>query len=241
MKKMAAIYFAVATMVLLDGAALAQDAPGNLIVSVPGLNLQIGAPVKDDLLAGTEKFAQGASKVTEINLNPSTMSMISPNYGLGGDLTKKMKFIVVHDYSYEKAGAYRMEDVETYVKKLQDGSWSCPVVSREKEKLSYICAKTDSDQTNEMVIMDASPQKLTFIHMAGTISLSDLTNMSNRANVLSRQVAPRGNQFVAPQIFIEQQQSLQDQQQELRRRLSTVPKAATISPAPPTPPAPPAQ
>ncbi len=196
MKKAMALYFTAAAMVSLGtGTAFAQDAPGNLMVtvSVPGLNLQVGAPIKDDLLAGTEKFAQGASKVTEINLNPSTMSMIAPSYGLGGDLTKKMKLMVVHDYSYERPGLYRMEDVETYVKKLEDGSWSCPIVSREKDKLSYICAKTDSDQTNEMVIMDAAPQKLTFIHMAGAVSLNDLTHMSDRANGLSRTVEPRGS------------------------------------------------
>jgi hypothetical protein len=200
-------------------------------VSVPGLNLQVGAPIKDDLLAGTEKFAQGASKVTEINLNPSTMSMIAPS-GFGGDATKKMKLLVVHDYSYDKPGMYRMEDVDGYVRKLQDGSWSCPVVSREKDKLSYICAKADPDQTNEMVILDATPQKLTFIHMAGALSLSDLTNMSDRANVLSRQVSPRGNQFT-PQIFLQQQQHLQEQQEQLQRRPVIVNGKGMVVPTPP--------
>lgn len=246
MKKMTAMGFAAVMATMFSGGAFAQDAPANMMVSVPGLNLQIGAPVKDDLLAGTEKFAQGASKVTEINLNPSTMGMAGRTYSPEGDLTKKMKLIVVHTYAYDKPGMYRTEDVDAYVKKLEDGSWTCPIVSREKEKdqerLSYICAKSDSDQTNEMVILSAEPQKLTFIHMAGMMSLNDLTHMSDRANGLGRQIGHGGNQF-DPQVFVQQQQHLQDQQQriqELNRRLSTAPKAATPS-APAVPPVPPAQ
>ena len=198
--KMAATYVVVAAMVYASTAARAQDAPGNMMVSVPGLNLQVGAAVKDDLLAGTEKFAQGAAKVTEINLNPSTIGMVGKAYGPDGEMTKKMKLMVVHTYSYDKPGMFRMEDVETYVKKLEDGSWTCPVISREKEKeqekLSYICAKTDPDQTNEMVVLTAEPQRLTFIHMAGTMSLNDLARMSDSAHGLSRQMEPRGNVFI---------------------------------------------
>ena len=208
--KNTSMYLVVAAMMAGSMGALAQDAPGNMMVSVPGLNLQVGATVKDDLLAGTEKFAQGASKVTEINLNPSTMGMVGRTYGQDGDMTKKMKLMVVHTYAYDKPGMFRMEDVETYAKKLQDGSWTCPIVSREKEKdqekLSYICTKTDSDQTNEMVVLTAEPQQLTFIHMAGTISLNNLTHMSDSAHNLSRQVGPRNNFFVPGKIIVQSPQ-----------------------------------
>jgi hypothetical protein len=75
------------------------------------------------------------------------------------------------------------------VKKLQDGTWSCPVVSREKDRFSYICAKTDADhETNEMVILSAEPQQLTFIHMAGSMSFNDLSNMSGNARGIERGV-----------------------------------------------------
>jgi hypothetical protein len=254
--KKTAKYLAVAVMISSGAVALAQDAPGNTItvsgvnlsdlhlngdltVATAGLNLQVGAAVKDDLLAGTEKFAQGASKVTEINLNPSTMGMVGRTYGSEGEMTKKMKLMVVHTYSYDKPGLFRMDDVDTYVKKLEDGSWSCPIVSREKEgnqeKLNYICTKSDPDQTNEMVVLTAEPQHLTFIHMAGTMSLSDLTRMSDSAHGLSRSVEPHGNQFIEPQIMI-QQQRLQD----LHRAFSTPPNGSTPS-TPPLPATPPTQ
>ncbi|HWG18474.1 MAG TPA: DUF4252 domain-containing protein [Acidobacteriaceae bacterium] len=194
MKKTMGMAATLVAITLGSGALLAQDSSAGAMVSVSGisgLNLQvsIGAKVKDDLLAGTEKFAQGASKVTEINLDPTTMAMVGPQYGKDAGLTGKMKLMVVRSYSYDKPGMYRMEDVEAYVKKLEDGSWSCPVVSREKEnnfeKLSYICAKTDSDQTNEMVIFSAEPQKIAFIHMAGTMSLNDLSRMQDSTRGLN--------------------------------------------------------
>ena len=188
MKKAMGMAVAMVAMSLGSAALLAQDGSAGPMVSVSGLsglNMQvtIGAKVKDDLLAGTEKFAQGASKVAEINLDPSTMGMMGHEFGPDSRLAGKMKLMVVRSYSYDKPGMYRMEDVDAYVKKLEDGSWSCPVVSREKQKdyerLSYICAKTDSDQTNEMVIFSAEPQKISFVHMAGTMSLNDLSRMQD--------------------------------------------------------------
>jgi Domain of unknown function (DUF4252) len=180
---------------------LAQEASGPL-TAVPGLNLQANVAVnvqytaKDDLLAGTEKFAQGASKVTEINLDPSTMGMMGESHGPDAKLANKMKMMTVHTYQYDKPGMYRTEDVEAYAKKLQDGSWSCPIVTREKDRFTYICSKTDSDhETNEMVIFSADPQKITFIHMAGTMSLNDLTQMSGSAKELNRRVTPPTPRF----------------------------------------------
>ena len=236
MNKTIAIYLAAAAMVSCGAAAFAQDSSANMMVSVPGLNLQVGARAKDDLLAGTEKFAQGASKVTEINLDPTTMSMMGPQYGPEGNLVKKMTRMVVHTYQYDKPGMYRMDDVQTYAKKLEDGSWNCPVVSREKEKdqerLSYICTKTGSDQVNEMVVLTAQSQQLTFIHMAGTMSLNDLTHMSDSAHNLSRQVGPRGNgNYFVPgkAIVVQTPQKFQ------------ITPVTPATPATPVTPAPPAQ
>lgn len=214
MKRIKATSFGLVLMTMANLAAKAQTGTVNSVTDVPGLDLQAGvtmnvAQVKDDLLAGTEKFAQGASKVTEINLNPSTMGMVGRTYGPDGDMTKKMKLMVVHTYQYDKPGMFRMEDVEAYTKKLEDGSWNCPIVSREKEKdqekLSYICTKTDSDQTNEMVVLTAEPQRLTFIHMAGTMSLNDLTHMSDSAHGLSRSVEPHGSYYfpsIQPKVLV---------------------------------------
>ena len=137
---------------------------------------------KDDLLAGTEKFAQGASKVTEINLDPSTMGMVGGGHGPHADLANKLNLMVIHTYGYDKPGMFRQEDVDAFRKKLQDGSWSCSTHTRANDRSTDICSRAAADhETNEMVIFTTSPQKLTFIHIAGKMSLSDLEQASGGA------------------------------------------------------------
>jgi hypothetical protein len=130
---------------------------------------------KDDLFAGTEKFAQGARESTEINLDPDTIGMMN-QHGRTAEIAKKMKYISIRTYEYDKAGMYRMEDVDVFRRKLDDGSWKCPIRVREKNESTDICSRLDSDnETREMVILTAEPAELTFIHMAGQMSLEDLS------------------------------------------------------------------
>jgi len=134
--------------------------------------------VKDDLFAGTEKFAKGASDVTEVNLDPKMMGMVPVGKKGGSDLARKMKFMVIHTYTYDKAGMYKAEDVDAYRKKLEDGTWSCSIHVRDKSGTTDICSRTSPDhEGSEMVILTAEPKELTFIHMSGNMSLEDLQKM----------------------------------------------------------------
>jgi hypothetical protein len=143
--------------------------------------------VKDDLFAGTEKFAKGASKVTEVNLDPTMMGMIPGRHG-EDDLAHKMRYMVIHTYEYPKPGMYNEEDVEAYRKKLEDGTWHCAIHVKDKSGTTDICSRTAPDhEGNEMVILTAEPKELTFIHMSGNMSLEDLSRMSGRG---SRRMPP---------------------------------------------------
>ncbi len=135
-----------------------------------------GAPqVKDDLFAGTEKFAQGASNVNEVNMDKNMLKMVDGKRDGSSTLPGKMDFIVVHSYTYDKPWMYRMEDVDVFRKKLTDGSWNCFVHTKDKDGATDICQRTMPDpETNEMVIMTAEPKELTFVHLRGRLSLSDL-------------------------------------------------------------------
>jgi hypothetical protein len=133
-----------------------------------------GAQVKDDLFAGTEKFAKGAIDVTEINLDPKMMGMVPTSSGAGG-LAKKMKFMVIHTYTYDKPGRYNMDDVEAYRRKLEDGTWSCSIHVKDKSGTTDICSRMAPDhEGSEMVILSAEPKELTFIHMSGNMSVEEL-------------------------------------------------------------------
>jgi hypothetical protein len=165
-----------------------------------GVQLQVGGSVitvgqvKDDLFAGTEKFAKGASDVTEINLDPKMMGMIPGGAGAVSGLAHKMKFMVIHTYEYPKAGMYSDEDVEAYRKKLQDGTWSCSIHVKDKDGTTDICSRTSPDhEGSEMVILAAEPKELTFIHMSGNMSLDDLEKMGGGmggGNGVNRRVPP---------------------------------------------------
>jgi hypothetical protein len=192
MKKAMKLVLAMAMVVRLGGAmAAAQETGMSSATSIPSIEVQgahlvnIGMfawQAKDNLFADTEKFAQGASSVTEINLDPKTMGMVVNNRGRDADLAKRMQLMVVHAYSYDKPGMYRAEDLEKYRKKLEDGSWSCSIHVRTTTGSTDICSRSGSDsETNEMVILAAEPKALTFIHMSGKMSLAELGEMGGRA------------------------------------------------------------
>jgi hypothetical protein len=131
--------------------------------------------VKDDLLAGTEKFARGATDVTDVNLDPDMLGIVGGEKS--GGLAHKMKFVVVHSYRYPKPGMYKMEDVEPYRQKLRTGNWNCLVHVTESEtgKSTDVCKQPWPDnQGSEMVIITAEPTQLTFVHISGIASLADL-------------------------------------------------------------------
>jgi Domain of unknown function (DUF4252) len=185
------LWLALVVAVVGGPMAMAQDVNPPVV----GLNLQtnvamnVAYQAKDDLFAGTEKFANGASDVTEINLDPNTMGMVGATHGPDAQLAKKMKMMSIHTYKYDKPGMYRQEDVDAYRKKLEDGSWHCSIHVRNKNGSTDICSRTGSDhETNEMVILTAEPQKLTFIHMSGNMSLDELDQMSGSANGLNHRI-----------------------------------------------------
>lgn len=152
-------------------------ADGKTIVTSKGkkaITISSGGQGKDTLFAGTEKFSQGATESTEINLDPDTMAMMD-SHGRNADLAKKVKFMTIRTYEYDKPGMYKMEDVEVFRKRLDDPTWKCSVRVREKNESTDICTRLAADhETREMVILTAEPKELTFIHMSGNMSLEDL-------------------------------------------------------------------
>lgn len=149
------------------------------VVAVPAAGLEEGGQVKDELFAGTEKFAQGAKEVTEVNLDKNMLGMVSGKGGKNGDVANKLEFVVVHTYEYEKPGMYRQEDVETFRKRLTDGSWKCMVHTREKDEATDICMRNSQNgEMTELVVMTSEPKELTFVHLGGHgINFSDLSKI----------------------------------------------------------------
>ena len=138
--------------------------------------------VKDDLFAGTEKFATGAKDVSEINMDQKTLGMMGGKNSFYGEKAKKLDFVVVRSYNYDKPGMYQLSDVTDYRRKLTDSSWSCMVHTQSKSDSTDICVRSSPDhETSELALITADPKSLTFIHMKGRMSLSELESMQGPA------------------------------------------------------------
>jgi hypothetical protein len=166
------------------------------VMHMAGLRMQVenvsaSRPVKDELLAGTEKFAQGATSVAEIDLDPTTMSMLGMRHGRDADFASKLNLMSVRSYSYDKPGMYSADDLEAFRKKLDDGSWTCPIRIRGQNGTSEICSRSSADHANnELVIFSAHPQKVSFIHVSGRMTLDELNEASHSAGGLAPNISP---------------------------------------------------
>ena len=126
-----------------------------------------GQTVKDGLFDDTGKFAKGAIKVSEIDMDPATMDAIGSDPGYA----KRYRFSIVHEYRYDM---YKHEDLEEYYRKLSEGGWRCPVRTRDKDRSTDICNRLSPDhETRESAIMEVGPLKLTFIHSSELVSAKD--------------------------------------------------------------------
>lgn len=124
---------------------------------------QTSAPVKDDLFAGTEVFAKGASDVTEVTMDPDTLGMVG-----GRDKAKAHSMVlnVVRTYEYDKPGMYNIADVDTFRNKLNTGEWHCSVHTRSLKsgESTDVCNRRRTDDLVETAIITVEPKELTFIH-----------------------------------------------------------------------------
>jgi hypothetical protein len=203
----------LATMLIAVATASAAEPAINLkikiepVMHIAGVWMQVqnaSAPVKDELFAGTEKFSQGASSVTEINLDPTTMGMLGDRHGRDAELARKVNFMVVRSYTYPKPGMYNADDVEAFRKRLEDGSWSCPIRVRNEGGSSEICTRGGADhETNELVILSARPDKLSFIHISGKMSLGELNDMTGRAGGIMPHVVVMPHPIVDTHINVD--------------------------------------
>lgn len=154
--------------------------------------VNVGDPQqKDELFAGTERFAAGATDVTSVSLGPEMLGMVSGRNG--GDVAKKMHFMVVRSYKYPRPGMYNMADVDAYRQKLRSGDWNCFIHTYESKDASStdICNRAmPNHQGSEMVIMTVEPRELTFIHMSGQGSLAELGNLGALGGFLGQPPAP---------------------------------------------------
>lgn len=181
-------YLALAGVLLASGGAQATAGQRHIVLSA------FGEPqVKDDLFAGADKFSHGAKSSTEVNLDSKMLAMAAKFAGSDSDdrsdkadanLVKKLEFVIVRSYEYEKPGQYSMADVEEFQRRLESGGWSHIVKTRGAAESTDVCVKTDdSGAFSELVVISAEPTELTFVHLKGHMSMDELTKAGAKYGV----------------------------------------------------------
>lgn len=141
---------------------MAQVDPGPVMPEPPQNNANT-APMKDDLFAGTEKFAKGASDVTEVNMDPNSLDLVG---GPDSHRAHNMILNVVRTYSYDKPGMYNPADVDEFRRRLETGDWHCSIHTRDLKsgESTDVCSKRRGSDMIEQAIITVEPKSLTFIH-----------------------------------------------------------------------------
>ncbi len=125
---------------------------------------QNNAPqLKDDLFAGTEKFAKNATEANEVNMDPDALNLVG---GPDSNRAHRTLLNTVHHYEYDKPGMYNPADVDEFRRKLEGGDWHCSVHSRDLKsgESTDICSRRRAPDMIEQAIITVEPKELTFIH-----------------------------------------------------------------------------
>ncbi len=148
---------------------------------------------KDDLFSGTDQFANDAKSVTEVNLDKRMLAMmdkfVSSNAASNGEqaelnLAKKMDFVYVRSYEFEKPGQYKAADLDAFRKRLEGAEWSHIVKERTKDEQNDVWVRTGDDgQFSELVVISAEALELNFVHLKGHMTLTELESAGAKFGV----------------------------------------------------------
>jgi hypothetical protein len=145
---------------------------------------------KDDLFQGTDQFAKSAKNVTEVNLDKRMLALMDKFGASSGtdkdqmNLAKKMDFIYVRSYEFEKPGQYKSADLDAFRVRLDGPEWSHIVKERSKDEQNDVWVRTDdAGQFSELVVISAEASELNFVHLKGHMSLEELTQAGAKYGV----------------------------------------------------------
>ncbi len=134
---------------------------------------------KDELFAGTEKFAKNATQATEVNMTPDDLDEVrGPNARRAhGTLLN-----VVHSYEFDKPGQYNVAEVGEFRKKLEGPGWHCSVRTRDLKTggSTDVCSKRPAADLKESAIITVEPKQLTFIHKVERVNSLELKRGGDR-------------------------------------------------------------
>lgn len=152
-----------------------------------------------------KKLAARASNYTEVDLNRKMLAFASHFMNKDKDdaavrnMIEKLNGVYVRTYNFSKPGQYSPADLDSIRRQFQNSAWT-PMVrdhSKNGSSNSDIYMKTEGNEILGMFILNAEPQELDFVYIAGPISLDDLSAMGGNFGIPKLKVransAPGGN------------------------------------------------
>jgi hypothetical protein len=128
----------------------------------------------DPLFAGVDQFSRNSTNTTDVNLDKNTLGLAA-SAGTGDGLANTMDSVSVHTFEYPKEGDYDMGQVAKIRDRLETAGWKHLVHETGPTESTDVCVKTDNEgRWSELAVISAEPKELTFVHLKGHISLSDL-------------------------------------------------------------------
>ncbi len=126
---------------------------------------------EDPLFAGAERFSAGSSGSSEVSLDKDAL-------GLAGAAAGGMESVYVRTYEYPRPGMYKLADLDDFRKRMDAAECKHIARVREKDEYTDVCARVDKDgHWRELIVISAEPTELSFVHLKGAVSLSDLSRL----------------------------------------------------------------
>jgi hypothetical protein len=140
-----------------------------------------------------------AAKTIDVNFDQSMLQFASifldpkdPDQAKAKKIISDMKGIYVHDFEFDKAGAYTEQDVAAIREQLKGPEWSRIVNVRSKTdgQNTEVYFRKEGDKFKGLVVIATEPTELTFVNIVGPITPEDLRDL--------------GGQFGIPRVEVDQ-------------------------------------
>jgi hypothetical protein len=143
------------------------------------------------LPANLEKLAERAKESVDVTLDQSMLQLASgflskndPDEAQVKKMISKLKGIYVRSFEFDKEGQYSMSDVQEFRAQLKGPNWARIVGVRSiKGENTEVYLLKNGDQIGGIVVLDAEPKELTIVHIDGSISPEELSQLGGHMGI----------------------------------------------------------
>ncbi len=138
-----------------------------------------------------DKLAARAKETVDVTLDQSMLQLASgflskddPDQAQVKKLVSKLKGVYVRSFEFDKEGEYSLAEVDSIRSQLKKPNWSRIVgVKSTKGENTEVYVLKNGDQIGGLVVVDAEPKELTFVHIDGPVDPAELTRLGGHLGI----------------------------------------------------------